>query len=282
MQIGVVGIGLMGNPIAHRLLECNHQVVAYNRTVEKTASLKAAGAYIASDMSDLLKQCEVVLLTLTDANAIAELLFNNSFSLAGKTIVQMGTISPHQSQSIQKSVVEADGTYLEAPVLGSIPEAKAGTLLVMVGSTPSDFERMMPVLKNLGSTPRHVGPVGSAAALKLSLNQLIGALTTAFSTSLEFGQRYDVPTDLFMEILRDSALYAPTFDKKLQRIQDKNFANPNFPTKHLLKDMTLFSEAAGAVNIDTAMSNAIRALIKRAMKSYSDQDYSAISTAVSE
>ena len=85
-----------------------------------------------------------------------------------------------------------------------------------------------------------------------------------------------------MEILRDSALYAPTFDKKLQRIQTQNFENPNFPTKHLLKDMNLFAAAAAEVNVDTATSDAIARLIQRVMQTYADQDYSALSTAVKQ
>ena len=282
MKIGVVGIGLMGKPIAHRLLACGHEVVAFNRTPGKTDSLKAAGAVIAEDMATLLSQCEIIILTVTDATAIAALLFTPPQNLKGKTVIQMGTISPHQSQDLLEQVDNAGGHYLEAPVLGSIPEAKAGTLLVMVGSSEAQYDQMQPLFKCLGETPRHVGLVGSAAALKLSLNQLIGALTTAFSTSLAFGQRYDVPTDLFMAILRESALYAPTFDKKLQRIQEQNFANPNFPTKHLLKDMTLFSEAAEAVQVDTGTSDAIRSIIQKAMISYADQDYSALSTAVGD
>lgn len=280
MQIGVVGIGLMGHPIAHRLLSCGHQVVAYNRSPEKTSNLKDAGAKVAEDMAALLSECDIVLLTVTDAGAIADLLFDTPQDLRGKTIVQMGTISPQQSQDLLQQVEKAGGEYLEAPVLGSIPEAKAGTLLVMVGSSDRQYEAMLPLFESLGQTPRHVGPVGSAAALKLSLNQLIGALTTAFSISLKFNQRHDVPTDLFMDILRESALYAPTFDKKLQRIQDRNFANPNFPTKHLLKDMTLFSEAAEAVQLDTCTSDTIRAILQKAIINYADQDYSAVSTAI--
>ena len=101
----------------------------------------------------------------------------------------MGTISPRQSQELSNRVEQAGGHYVEAPVLGSIPEAKAGTLLVMVGGTDAQFQTHQALFESLGETPRHIGPVGSAAALKLGLNQLIGALTTAFSTSLEFSKK---------------------------------------------------------------------------------------------
>lgn len=282
MRIGVVGTGLMGKPIAHRLIECGYVIVVYNRTVEKTHSLKAVGATVVEDITSLITLCDVIILTVTDSKAIANILFDQPQlpKLDQKTVIQMGTISPSQSQVLRQKVLQSGGNYLEAPVLGSIPEAKTGKLLIMVGGTQREFNAHRTLFASLGEHPRYIGPVGSSAALKLSLNHLIGALTTAFSTSLEFGKQYDVPQDIFMEILRDSALHASTFDKKLKRIQERNFENPNFPTKHLLKDMTLFTKAAAEVKIDTATSQAIAQIVQRAMKDFADQDYSALSTAI--
>lgn len=283
MKLGVLGIGLMGDPIAHRLMHCGYAVTVFNRTAAKTQSLESAGATIASTVAQLIQQSEAILLTLTDAEAIESLLFapESCPDLTGKTIIQMGTIAPEESQFILKQVQKNGGNYLEAPVLGSIPEAKVGALLVMVGSTIEQFETWRSLFQSLGEAPRHIGPVGTAAALKLSLNQLIGALTTAFATSLAFSQRYSVPTEILMEILRDSALYAPTFDKKLKRMEEQNFANPNFPTKHLLKDMRLFESAADSVQVNTTVTAAICALIQNAMGDFADQDYSALSSVVS-
>lgn len=280
MQVGFIGTGLMGAPMATRLVEVGHSVIAYNRTASKLEPLRGFGVAIATSPNQVIQSADVIILMLTNAAAIQELLTPTASALSGRAIIQMGTIAPAESISIHEQVQSASGTYLEAPVLGSIPEAKTGTLLVMAGAAPQDFESQLPLLTAFGPDPLLVGPVGTAAALKLALNQLIGGLTTAFATSLSFCQTYGVEVETFMQILRSSALYAPTFDKKLTRMLDQNFENPNFPTKHLLKDMTLFQQAAQAEGLPTENTTAIQTIIQRAMAQFADADYSALYTAV--
>jgi 3-hydroxyisobutyrate dehydrogenase len=193
----------------------------------------------------------------------------------------MGTIAPQQSQEIAKSIQDLGGDYVEAPVLGSIPEAKAGTLLIFVGASQALFDRTLPLLQNLGSSPRYMGEVGTASATKLALNQLIGSLTSAFSISLALVQSSHVNLESFMEILRQSALYAPTFDKKLQRMVDQNYSNPNFPTKHLLKDMKLAQATAQAQGIDSQLIEAVIKITERSIQQgQGESDYSAIHSAI--
>ncbi len=276
-NIGVIGTGLMGTPIAQRLLPQTEQLTVYNRTVSKTTSLQALGANVAATVAEVFARSDVVILMLTDAAAIAELLFTPAVSLAGRTVIQMGTIAPQESQDLHDRIVALSGHYLEAPVLGSIPEATSGNLIVMVGGSAADFERWRSLLTTLGPNPTFVGPVGQAAAVKLALNQLIGALTTAFGLSLALTQAAGVAPECFMEILRQSALYAPTFDKKLTRMLEQNYAHPNFPVKHLLKDMQLFDQAAGAAGLPTGMLEPIVELLQRTIAAdLGSADYSAL------
>jgi 3-hydroxyisobutyrate dehydrogenase len=220
---------------------------------------------------------------LTNASAIEKLLLSDSAKtqLKGRTIIQMGTISPQESQEIEKQVIAAGGEYLEAPVLGSIPEAEAGKLIVMVGATPEQFAKWSNLLQNFGSEPRLIGSVGTAAAVKLALNQLIASLTTAFALSLSLVQKQGVEVETFMELLRQSALYAPTFDKKLKRMLERDFTNPNFPTKHLLKDTNLFLKQAESNNLNTNSLEGVRQILEIAQEmGLADGDYSALFNAV--
>lgn len=279
MKIGFLGTGLMGLPMAERLLAAGHSVTAYNRTSEKLAPLQAAGAAIAPSPAAAIAASECVILMLTDANAIrAVLLCETARSqLSGRTVIQMGTISPIDSQTIGADVIAAGGTYLEAPVLGSIPEAKSGKLIVMVGAEPEQFEQWRSLLHTLGENPVLLGSVGAAAAVKLALNQLIGSLTSAFASSLGLVLRQGVDVEAFMQILRQSALYAPTFDKKLQRMLDRDFANPNFPTKHLKKDMDLFAQTAQSAGLAIENVEGVQHILDRAMsQALADLDYSAL------
>jgi 3-hydroxyisobutyrate dehydrogenase len=276
-QIGVIGTGLMGAPIAQRLIPIADRLTVYNRSLAKTAGLQAQGAVVAANAAAVFEQSAIVLLMLTDASAIAQLLFDPPVTLSDRTVIQMGTIAPQESRDLHDRIVAAGGDYLEAPVLGSIPEAQSGQLIIMVGATAAQFAQWRSLLQNLGPQPVLVGSVGQAAAVKLALNQLIGSLTTAFGLSLALTQAAGVPADRFMEILRSSALYAPTFDKKLTRMLEQNYANPNFPVKHLLKDMQLFQQAATATGLPAALLDPIAALLQQTIAAnLGEADYAAL------
>ena len=282
MNISVLGAGLMGAPIARRLGECGERVSVWNRTRERCSE---AGPHVAvADSVDAaLASADVVILTLSDAAAIDDVLFFDAAAqaLSSRTLVQMGTISPRQSRDLAHRAEALGASYLEAPVLGSIPEARAGTLIVMAGGTPEVFDRCLPILRHLGRAPRLIGAVGQGAALKLAMNQLIGSLTTGFAYSLGLVRSEGIDVDQFMELLRDSALYAPTFDKKLARMLAGHYDNPNFPLKHLAKDMGLFLEAAGRQGQPSGFPAAIQAIIEAGCAAgLADADYSALYQAV--
>lgn len=268
--------------MAQQLQASGHQVHAWNRTTSKVDTLVDTGIKPIPTAIDAIRAADdLVVLMLTDAAAIHSTLLSPDAKaqLSGRTVLQMGTIAPQESKTIAQAVTAAGGQYLEAPVLGSIPQAKAGSLIVMVGATPEQFDQWLPVLKCFGPDPQFMGPVGAGSGVKLAMNQLIGTLTTAFSMSLGLVQQEAIDIEKFMAIVRESALYAPTFDKKLGRMCDLNFANPNFPTKHLLKDMTLFVQAAETFNADVAKS--VAQIAQNAVnQGLADQDYSAVFAAV--
>ncbi|MDB9318664.1 NAD(P)-dependent oxidoreductase [Nodularia spumigena] len=285
MKVAFLGTGLMGLPMAQRLLAANIELVAYNRTPEKLAPLQAAGAEIATHPRQAIRAADCIILMLTNAAAIYHVLLSDTSwrTLEGRTVIQMGTITPTESQEIRDAVIGGGGEYMEAPVLGSIPEAKAGKLIVMVGAKPEQYQRHLKLLQNFGSEPVLVGSVGAAAGVKLALNQLIASLTTSFALSLAFVERQGIDIDLFMQILRESSLYAPTFDKKMRRMLDGNYTNPNFPTKHLLKDTDLFISEAKSLGLDLSSIEAVRQLVHTAVKmSFGNDDYSSIFSAISQ
>lgn len=281
MDIGFLGTGLMGAPMARRLQLAGHQVHGWNRSPQKVEALVADGIKPAATPAAAIAASQLIILMLTNAEAIQSTVLSPEALplLAGKTILQMGTIAPQESKAMGQAVETAGGEYLEAPVLGSIPEAKAGTLIVMAGATPAQFNQWKSILACFGPEPKLMGPVGAGSGVKLAMNQLIGTLTTAFAMSLSLVQQEAIDIEAFMGIVRQSALYAPTFDKKLGRMCDRNFANPNFPTKHLLKDMNLFVQSADTFNADVA--KAVAQMVQQAVEQgLENQDYSALFAAV--
>ncbi|PSB31464.1 NAD(P)-dependent oxidoreductase [Chlorogloea sp. CCALA 695] len=283
MQVGFIGTGLMGLPMAQKLVEAEIDLIAYNRTLEKLEPLQKAGVRIAQQPLEAIIGSDCIILMLTNASAIRSLLLSEDIKqhLAEKTVIQMSTIAPTESIAIAKDIIAAGGEYLEAPVLGSIPEAQSGKLIVMVGSTEAQFERWQALLQNFGAKPLLIGEVGAASAIKLALNQLIASLSTAFALSLGFVERQGADVDIFMQILRQSALYAPTFDKKLQRMRDRNYSNPNFPTKHLLKDTELFINEAQGEGMNISSIEGVKKILEIAITSgFADADYSSLFSAI--
>ena len=279
MTIALLGTGLLGRAIAGRLQSVGHTVTVYNRTTTKALSLQACGITVVTRPEQAMAHADCVILMLADAAAIrAVLLMPASLAvLRGKTVIQMGTIAQEESLALQAEIERVGGSYCEAPVLGSLAEAQAGTLLVMVGGTEGQFAQWGPLFRSLSREPRLIGPIGKAASLKLALNQLIAAEISAFALSLGLVQRAGVPVDTFMSILRESALFAPVFEKKLLRLLTRDYQRPNFSTRHLLKDVELFLKEASGYALTTSSLEGIRPVLERTIsQGLGDSDYSAI------
>lgn len=251
MDIGIIGIGLMGKAFVKRFLSQGYTVRVFNRTLQNVNDLPDE-VVVCDTADELISASNNIILMVSNADAISGILeLEKEKNLQGKTILQMATISPTQTKAIGEAISSQGGDYLEAPVLGSIPEAKSGTLIIMAGGSKAVFENALPTLQVLGAAPRYIGETGSAAALKLAMNQLIASLTAGFSLSLGYAIENGVDTDMFMETVRDSALYAKTYDKKLQKYLDRDFGAANFSTQHLLKDIRLFIDDAKAAGLNT-------------------------------
>ena len=275
-SVAVLGTGLLGTAIASRLLEQGLNVHVWNRNPSRIAPLVEKGATAIDDLGQAADKLRVLISVLRDGAATASVI-GAVGDLHGSTVVPMGTMGVEESRKLATQVSDQRGHYLEAPVLGSKPQALNGSLLVMAGGEAQVFEEQQPLLSHLAQDPLLVGPVGSGAATKLALNQLIASLTHSFSLSLQLIQRAGVPVETFMAILRPSALYAPTFDKKLQRMLDHTYADPNFSTALLRKDLGLFLEEATTAGLQEQGLTGLLTLLEQAKGTELDElDYCAL------
>jgi 3-hydroxyisobutyrate dehydrogenase len=283
MKIGLIGIGLMGQALGEHLLNVGYSLTVYNRTAEKCAPLVTLGASQTLSAEEVLINTDICLLFLSDADAIEAVLDTVSASAyANCLLIQMGTIAPEQTRHIATAVKSQGGRYLECPVLGSLPEARSGKLILMGGGERVDFDTALPLLKDIGHDPQYIGELGQGATVKLAMNQLIAGLTSSFALSLALIEKENIDHEQFMQIVRDSALYAPTFDKKLTRMLQRDFTHPNFPTKHLAKDTNLFIEVAKQLNLNTQALEGIKHVLEKTLEMGLDNtDYSAIMAGIS-
>jgi 3-hydroxyisobutyrate dehydrogenase-like beta-hydroxyacid dehydrogenase len=283
MNITLLGLGLMGHPIALRLVHCGHDVVAWNRSPEPLRRAAEAGLTTEVELCRAVARGDVIILTLSDMEAIDEVLFNKQIVplLGDKIVLQMGTIAPNESRTVAQRVLEAGGEYLEVPVLGSIPQACSGQLIVMAAGAESVYQHCLLMLRCLGKEVELIGSVGQGAAMKLAMNQLIASLTAGFSQSLGLIRAEGVEVEQFMRLLRESALYAPTFDKKLKQYIEHDYSHPNFPLKHLIKDIGLFKQVADQSGINTVITDALLTVFQQGEQAgYANEDYSSLYEAI--
>lgn len=277
MVIAVIGTGIIGTKIAERLLDNHYTVHVHNRTLQKMNELKLKGAAVEENVNSIISKADCLILTLSDKKTIDEVLCRNQFNFKNKIILQMGTISPAESVDLYKSITAAGGKYLECPILGSRKEIEQTNLIIMVGGSRALYKRVQPFLSQFGSDHYYIGKVGQAAALKLALNHLIASHVAGFSLSLGIVEKNKIDPKTFMGILSKSSLFAPMFDKKLKNWTTRNYSNPNFPTKHLLKDVRLIAEHAESIGLNTMVVRAIESLVQESVdQGLADLDYSSI------
>ncbi len=281
LKIGFIGTGLLGFPMAEKLSEKGFSLNVFNRTREKAEPLAKKGACVCKTAKEVIEKSDVVITMLTTFDANLDVLTPESTDFGGKTVIQMGTIRTEESLELKRKIEAAGGEYLEAPVLGSIPNVKNSTVITFVGGTKEQFEKWKFIFETFGPKVEYFGETGKAAAVKLAFNQLIATLTAAFSMSLGFVLENEIDVEHFMEVLRESALYAPTFDKKLNRMLERNFENPNFPVKHLLKDVHLIYDDFAQKYIDVEILDALKYILRETLRlGDADSDYSAIYNAI--
>ncbi len=212
-KVGFIGLGIMGAPMCRNILAKGHDVTVYNRSPDKTAPLVAAGARGASSVARLVAETDIVITMLSDPAAVWEVVAETAGVLcaltAGKTYIDMSTVSPESSREIASLVRKTGADFLEAPVLGSRKPAAEGSLVVLTGGDPEVAGRMEPILLTMGSKVIYMGEVGLAAHMKLIINQMLGTLLCVFSEAALTGTAAGIPGEKILEVIQSSVVGCP-------------------------------------------------------------------------
>jgi len=177
MKIAVLGIGLMGYPMARRLCEAGHQVHVWNRTLHKAQRLAGNGAVVYARADDAVREADLVITILGDGTVVGHVLFDLGVATAmnaGSLLVDMSSIKPIEAKDHAARLGERSIGYLDAPVSGGTIGAEAGTLAIMVGGKASNYDDALPVFNTFGHAT-HVGPVGAGQLAKLANQMIVGA-----------------------------------------------------------------------------------------------------------
>jgi 3-hydroxyisobutyrate dehydrogenase/2-hydroxy-3-oxopropionate reductase len=255
--IAVVGLGAMGSRVAERLL-AGYDVVVWNRTGAKARSLVDAGARVATSPAAAAAQADAVITMVSDPTGLRKVTEGPDGVLAGlgpgSTLIEMSTVGPAAVTRLA-SLLPPGAGLLDAPVLGSIAEAGAGTLRIFVGGLSRSVDHCRPVLSRLG-TPIHVGPLGSGAAAKLVANATLFGVLGLLGEALALAQGLGLPRDVAFEVLSTTPL------AEQARRRRTTLESGDYPRRFALslarKDADLVLDAARATDVDLRLVAAAR------------------------
>ncbi len=228
MNIGFIGLGTMGMPMAGRLLDAGASLVVWNRSSERCGPLVSRGAVRAASVADVFDRCAIVMLMLLDENAVDAVLERATPAFAqrvrGVTLVMLGTTSPAYSERLAADVRACGGAYVEAPVSGSRVPAQEGTLVGMLAGAPSDLDRVEPLLAPLCRVLVRCGDVPAALKTKLAVNHYLIVLVTALAESFASASAAGVDARIFQEVLDAGPMASAVSRMKLGKLVTGDFS----------------------------------------------------------
>jgi 2-hydroxy-3-oxopropionate reductase len=246
-RIGLIGLGLMGNPMGHNLLKAGYELTVYNRTQSKTAALAALGAIVAVSPADCARDVDIVITCLSDSPDVEAIALGSAGIIEslrpGMLYIDMSTIAPAVSRKIYDRFKLLECSALDAPVSGGDIGAKAGTLSIMVGGDLAAFDRALPLFQILGKNIVHIGEAGAGQVTK-ACNQIVVALTVqAVAEALTLAKKSGVDPGKVREALLGGFGQSRVMEVHGQKMLDGNFA-PGFKLDLFRKDMNLVLQTA--------------------------------------
>jgi 3-hydroxyisobutyrate dehydrogenase-like beta-hydroxyacid dehydrogenase len=284
--IGVVGLGAMGSRIAGRLLAGGHTVLGTNRTRAKADALISQGLGWCSSPRAIAEGSDVVISMVTNGAALEAVAGGPDGILAGLTpgsvYIDMSTVSPRASRALAERVASTGAVMLAAPVSGSVPAAEVGTLAIMVGGTVDAFQRVEPILREMGSTVTFVGDVGHALLLKLGINISLGVQMLAFSEGVLLAERGGVERATALEVLSTSAIGSPMLRARVPLLQNLP-GEAWFDVAMMQKDLRLALESSREEGLLMPSATAVDKLLTVARSAgYEHRDIASLFRLLSE
>ena len=264
-EVGFVGTGLMGFPMARNLARAGTSLVVWNRSPEKAAPLADDGARIAKEVGEVFARAPVVLLMLASGEAIDAVLDRGGADfgrrVAGRLIVHMGTTSPEYSRDLDREIRGAGGSYVEAPVSGSRDPAERGRLVILAAGDPEDVAGLRPLLAPVGKELIACGSVPGALTMKLAVNVFLITMVTGLAESMHFAERHGLDLGAFRTLVDASPMASEVSRVKAGKLVARDF-EPQAAITDVLKNNDLIAAAARAAGIETPLLDACHALYR--------------------
>ncbi len=269
-------MGIMGGPMALRLIEAGHEVAVWSFSAGKTDAFVAKGAVACATPAEVARQSECVFLCVGDTEMARKVILGTD-GLAegagtGTIIVDCSTIAPSASKAIATELQAKGIAFLDAPCTGSKAGAEGGTLTFMVGGAKETFEKVKPWFEAMGKLLYYCGGSGMGLHAKLSQNMVLGSLLQAFNESMVLATKAGVDPEMMLDILNNSAARSGMISAKAPMVLARDFTT-NFSVKWLEKDMALMLESAAELNVPVPVTALSRQMYRAAIaKGFGEDD----------
>ena len=284
--IGFIGLGVMGDPMAHNLIEAGHSLVVHSRSPEPVEALAKAGAEVASGPREVGERSDVVITMLPDSAAVESVVLGEDGVLAGATegdlLIDMSTIHPTVAVAIARAAAERGVSALDAPVSGGDVGAQQGTLSIMVGGESGDVERARPLLEVLGKTIVHVGEPGAGQVVK-ACNQVVVAVTiAAVSEALVLGSKAGVDPERILDVLGGGLAANKVMEMRRTNFLEHDFT-PGFRIELHHKDLNIALESGDAYGVPLPLTGLVQQYMRALRaKGHGGDDHSGLLQLVEE
>jgi 3-hydroxyisobutyrate dehydrogenase-like beta-hydroxyacid dehydrogenase len=287
MNIGIIGTGLMGSAIAERLIDRGFTVYVHNRTKQRSDALVRKGGISIGNPSDLGKKCNYVIISVTDGNAVKEILFgNNGLIYSNNTqlsIIDTSTVLPGDSIYCADLMKRKGYAMIQAPIMGGPDATRKGDVISIVSGDKKIMDKCRRILTNFSKKIFYAGRRdGAANYLKLGLNLNIALIAISLSESIIFIKKSKIDPTIFLNILNSTYFKTGLSEVKGPKMIRNNF-EPKFFLKNMLKDVQLLNECAKRNNASLSFSSLAEQYFRMAAnRGYSELDYTAILKLFSE
>jgi 3-hydroxyisobutyrate dehydrogenase-like beta-hydroxyacid dehydrogenase len=264
MRVAVAGLGLMGEPIARRLLEAGHELTVHNRTRERAEPLEADGATVAVTPGDVWATADVCVSMVTGDGALREITLGEGGLLAdgnGKVLVDMSTVSLAASREIAEAARAAGVSLLRAPVSGNPSVVRAGNLTIIVSGDRATFDRVEPLIRDVGPNVFYVGDGEQARVLKLALNLMIAGTAQLMSEAVLLGEASGLDRAALLEVICASAAGSPFVRYKTPPLVARDYTT-TFTLANMHKDLAMALHAAEEAGVTLPTTAQVDALVQ--------------------
>ena len=245
--ISYLGLGNMGGGMASNLLKGGYKLTVWNRSVEKCEPFARKGARVSDTPADAVRDVDLVMYSLSNDQAIEEVVFGADGILSGinegQIAIDMSTVLPATSLREQEAYTKHGVDFLDAPVFGSKKESADAKLWIMAAGNKAIFEKVKPLLEQLGQTVHYFGKNGNAAVMKLVGNLIVALEMEALAEGLVLAQKAGLDLNTVMEVLKVADFRSPLIASNGQNILRRDFST-SFALKLMLKDAGLIEKFA--------------------------------------